>query len=141
MPESDFRGPRTPCLVRRQPMDRLTRARNQNDDLIYLPICLTCKYMRVTCQWLFRKFQSSSLQRFLKYSIYPSPPTEPISSTESFIHTADMGYPETFEGYMIKDQSKWTDFEKKEARSLHAMHQDSFLLTIATVQAQTFRRS
>ena len=28
-----------------------------------------------------------------------------------------MPYPETFEGYMIKDQSKWTDFEKKEVSS------------------------
>jgi hypothetical protein len=28
-----------------------------------------------------------------------------------------MGYPETFEGYMISDQSKWTEFQKKEVRS------------------------
>ena len=27
-----------------------------------------------------------------------------------------MGYPDTFEGFMIKDQKKWTDFEKKEVR-------------------------
>ena len=25
-----------------------------------------------------------------------------------------MGYPETAEGFMIKDQKKWTDFEKQE---------------------------
>lgn len=28
-----------------------------------------------------------------------------------------MPYPEMFEGYMIKDQSKWSDFEKKEVSS------------------------
>ena len=27
-----------------------------------------------------------------------------------------MPYPETFEGYFIKDQSKWTEFEKKEVK-------------------------
>jgi hypothetical protein len=25
-----------------------------------------------------------------------------------------MGYPDTFEGFMIKDQKNWTDFHKQE---------------------------
>lgn len=25
-----------------------------------------------------------------------------------------MGYPDTFQGFMISDQKKWTDFQKKE---------------------------
>jgi hypothetical protein len=27
---------------------------------------------------------------------------------------AIMGYPDTFEGFQIEDQKKWTDFKKKE---------------------------
>jgi len=29
-----------------------------------------------------------------------------------------MGYPETFEGFMIEDQKKWTEFKKKEVCNL-----------------------
>merc|ERR1712000_708360 len=29
-------------------------------------------------------------------------------------HTATMGYPDTFEGFMISDQKKWTEFKKQE---------------------------
>ena len=51
-----------------------------------------------------------------------------------------MGYPETFEGFMIKDQSKWTDFEKKEVeiRALRISRQE--LLTPTTVQTEAVRR-
>ena len=47
-----------------------------------------------------------------------------LFGTSTFIQptTAKMGYPETFEGYMISDQSKWTDFEKKEVQRNNVPH-------------------
>lgn len=37
-----------------------------------------------------------------------------IVSQESLTTNVKMGYPDTFEGYMIGDQKKWTDFKKQE---------------------------
>lgn len=31
-----------------------------------------------------------------------------------FPSPAEMGYPESFEGFMIEDQKKWTEFKKQE---------------------------
>ena len=37
-----------------------------------------------------------------------------------------MGYPETATGFLVNDQKKWTEFEKKEVRGLtphwHLVH-------------------
>lgn len=41
----------------------------------------------------------------------------PHPNSQSFKYQSSsfkMPYPDMFEGYMIKDQSKWSDFEKKE---------------------------
>ena len=32
-----------------------------------------------------------------------------------------MGYPDTFEGFMIEDQSKWTEFKKQEVKYQHLL--------------------
>ena len=51
-----------------------------------------------------------------------------------------MGYPETFEGFMIKDQSKWTDFEKKEVGIRASRSSEIRSLKPATVQTKAIRR-
>jgi len=51
-----------------------------------------------------------------------------------------MGYPDTFEGFMISDQKKWTEFSKQEVRPSTAKPWLATDTNMPAVQAQEIRR-
>ena len=64
---------------------------------------------------------SSPITTFFIPNIFCTAPTASQKSditvrSRSRSNTAIMGYPDTFEGFMVEDQKKWSDFKKQEVR-------------------------